>query len=49
MWKNLAWSLMIIIQGVTHSSFKNQGVTSRSDNSHFQCVVSMIGIGYQIV
>ena len=28
---------------------KNQGVTSPSDNSHFQCVVSMIGIGYQIV
>ena len=38
---------MIIILGVTYSSFKNQGVASRSDNSHFQCVVSMIGIGYQ--
>ena len=30
---------MIIILGVRYSSFKNQG-----DNSHFQCIVSMIGI-----
>ena len=37
--ENLAWSLMIIILGVTYSSFKNQGVTSLSDKSHFQCVL----------
>ena len=36
-------------RGHIFQASKNQAVTSLSDNSHFQCVISMIGIGYQIV
>ena len=38
---------MITIPGVIYSRFKSQGVINHLDNSHFQCIASAIGIGYQ--